>query len=89
MHNSRLVNHKGDPVAEYSYTVLFEELAEGGYQVFVPAMPEICTYGRTLTEAREMAADAIRCVLMSARKLGEAVPEDIQPATERVAVSLP
>ena len=41
-------------MAEYSYTVLFEPLPEGGYQVFVPAMPEICTFRRTMEEAREM-----------------------------------
>jgi len=38
----------------YSYTVLFEPLEEGGYNVIVPAIPEICTFGETLEEAREM-----------------------------------
>jgi antitoxin HicB len=54
---------------EYNYTVLFEPLPEGGYQVIVPTLPEIVTHGRTLEEAREMAKDAIRCVLESAQKV--------------------
>jgi len=76
-------------VAEYGYTVMYEQLTEGGYQVIVPAMPEIITYGRTLEEAREMAKDAIRCFLQSALKTGEPIPQDVQPATEHVAVTLP
>src|SRR5208337_1448836 len=47
--------------AEYGYIVIYERLLEGGYQVIVPALPGIVTYGRTLEEAREMAEDAIRC----------------------------
>lgn len=76
-------------MAEYGYTVVYEPLREGGYQVVVPAIPEICTFGRTLEEAREMATDAIRCFLESAFQTGEPIPQDVQPATERVAVSLP
>jgi antitoxin HicB len=75
-------------MVQYTYTVLFEPLPEGGYQVHVPAMPEIITYGRTLEEAREMAEDAIRCVLESTLKDGEPIPQDVQPSSERVAVSL-
>jgi antitoxin HicB len=83
-------NNQEHTVAEYNYTVIFEKLQEGGYQVFVPAIPEIVTYGRTLDEAREMAQDAIRCVLESSRKAGEPIPVDIEPATtERLAVSIP
>jgi len=86
----RKVSHrKEEPMAEYGYTVVFERIPEGGYNVIVPAIPEICTFGRTLSEAREMARDAIRCYLESALKTGEAIPQDIEPATERVAVTIP
>ncbi len=71
-----------------NYTVLYEQLPEGGFQVHVPAMPEIVTYGRTREEARLMAEDAIRCVLESAQKAGEPMPDDIEPATERLAINL-
>jgi len=86
---SFLTNNQESIVTEYSYTVIYEKLSEGGYQVFVPALPEIVTYGRTIDEAREMAQDAIRCVLESARKTGEPIPQDIEPATtERLAVTI-
>ena len=73
---------------EYNYTVLYEPLPEGGFQVHVPAIPEIVAYGRTREDARRMAEDAIRCVLESTRKLGETIPEDFEPVTERLAVIL-
>ncbi len=50
-------------MTEYGYTVIYDGLAEGGYQVIVPALPGIVTYGRTLDESREMARDAIVCHL--------------------------
>jgi len=46
--------------------VIFEPVEEGGYDIMVPAIPEICTFGATIEEAREMAEDAIRCYLESA-----------------------
>ncbi len=73
----------------YSYTVIFERMPEGGYNVVVPAIPEICTLGETREEARKMAEDAIRCYLESAMKTGEVIPSDIEPLTERLAVTLP
>ena len=75
---------------EYGYTTLFEPLPEGGFNVLVPAIPEICTFGETLEEAREMARDAIRCYLESALETGEAIPNDVaEIKTERVAVTIP
>jgi antitoxin HicB len=76
-------------MSEYSYTVLFEPVPEGGYNVIVPALPEICTFGETLDEAREMAVDAIRCVLESMRNDNESIPSDIEPAHEKLAITLP
>jgi hypothetical protein len=48
----------GSPVAELYYTTLFEPMPEGGFNVLVPGIPEICTYGETLGDGREMARDA-------------------------------
>ena len=72
----------------YEYTVLFESAPEGGLNVIVPAIPEICTFGETLEEAREAAVNAVRCFLESAQQTGEMIPEDVMPAGERVAVTL-
>ena len=77
-------------MAEYGYTTVFEPLPEGGFNVLIPAIPEICTFGETLEEAREMARDAIRCYLESALKTGEQIPSDITAVTtELVAVTIP
>ncbi len=75
---------------EYKYTVFFEPAEEGGYVVRVPAMPEICTEGDTLEEARAIAEDAIRCVIESNTQLGEPIPLDVisnqEPIKEQVAI---
>jgi predicted RNase H-like HicB family nuclease len=70
----------------YNYTVIFEPLKEGGYNVVIPAIPEICTFGETLEEAKVMAEDAISCYLECALKEGEPIPEDKELSVERIAV---
>ncbi len=72
----------------YNYTVIFEPLDEGGYDVIVPAIPEICTFGETREEAREMAADAIRCYLESALEREEAIPADREVTFEKIEVTI-
>lgn len=74
---------------DWSYTVIFEPLEGGGYQVIVPALPEIISAGRTLQEARRMARDAIRCALEGMAKENVAFPRDIgkEPRTEKLRVS--
>ena len=56
-------------MSEYRYTVLYEPVPEGGYNVSVPAFPEICTFGETLEAARTMAEAAIQCVIESMQKI--------------------
>ena len=63
-------------MANFGYNVLFEELVEGGYQVMVPALNGLITYGRTLAEAREMARGGITCHVRGLIKDGEEIPED-------------
>ena len=45
------------------FTVVLEPQPEGGFTVFVPALPEVVTECDTEAEALAMAADAIRLVL--------------------------
>jgi len=74
-----------------SYTVFFEPSPEGGYVVTVPALPGCVTEGDTLEEAREMAADAIRCYCESLLKDGESPPMDVElpePVKEKLQVAL-
>lgn len=76
-------------MAEFGYTTIFEPLPEGGFNVIVPAIPEICTYGETIEEARVMAHDAIRCYLESALQTGEEIPSDVpELKTERIEVTI-
>jgi len=72
----------------YNYTVIFKPLEEGGYDVIVPAIPEICTFGETRAEARKMAEDAIRCYLESALIREEPIPEDREVAFEKIAIEI-
>jgi len=58
----------------HQYEVIYEPLEEGGFNVIVPSIPEICTFGSTLNEAKEMAMDAVQCYLESAQMLGEEIP---------------
>ena len=78
--------HGKHDTKEYGYTVVYQRMPEGGYSVVVPAIPEICTFGETLPEARRMAKDALRCFLESALKTGESIPKDVEPVSERIAV---
>jgi antitoxin HicB len=76
-------------MAGFEYTTVFEPVPEGGFNVSVPAIPEICTYGATLDEAREMARGAIRCYLESALETGEPIPSDIREVkTEQIEVTI-
>jgi antitoxin HicB len=50
--------------------------AINGYQVTVPLLPGLVTFGRTLEEAREMARDAIECHIEGLRKSGEPIPNE-------------
>ena len=75
---------------EYSYTVIFEPSEEAGYTVTCPSLPGLVTEGNTLEEARDMAADAIRCYLESLQKDGLPIPVEhkAEPLKERVSVRL-
>jgi len=83
---------KEEPVAAYSYTVLFEPAEEGGYIVSCPALPGLVTEGDTLDEARARAVDAIRGYLESLQKDGLPIPADTKlaadPVKEEIRVDL-
>ena len=52
----------------YQYDVFFEPQPGGSFNVIVPAIPEICTFGETLEEARKIAKHAIHSYLESAQR---------------------
>ncbi|MFH1429934.1 MAG: type II toxin-antitoxin system HicB family antitoxin [Candidatus Uhrbacteria bacterium] len=59
---------------EYSYTVLYEPVDKSGYQISVPLLPGLVSFGRTFDEARDMARDAILCYLGALKKDRKRIP---------------
>lgn len=62
------------PRSPRRYPIYLRPEPEGGFTVFVPALPGCITYGKTLEEARTMATDAIRLYLEDVRASGGRVP---------------
>jgi predicted RNase H-like HicB family nuclease len=83
-----MIEERRSQMKTYNYTVIFEPITGGGYNACVPAIPEICTFGETLEEAKLMVNDAIKCYIESALKAKEPIPEDREPSIERVAVRI-
>lgn len=68
---------------ERSYTVFFEYFREDeveGYNVVVPALPQVITWGRTLEEAEANAREALQCHIEGLLKDGDVLPDDISTA---------
>ncbi len=62
------------------YTVLlYPELEEGGYSVFVPALPGCITMGSTVEEGLANAREAIDGYLAVLADRGEEAPEEAAP----------
>lgn len=57
-----------------TYTIVFEPNETGGYTVTCPALPGLVTEGRTLEEARKMAAEAIQLYLEVLKEDGLPIP---------------
>ena len=64
------------PKTRYHYNIMLRPEPEGGFTATVPALPGCVTYGRTLSEAREMAKDAISGYIESLKKHKEPIPTD-------------
>ena len=64
-----------------TYTVVLMREDDGGYCVHVPALKGCHTQGDSLSEALEMAKDAIQCYLGSLEKHSEPFPPDVETVT--------
>jgi len=60
----------------YRFNLALRPEPEGGFTAIVPALRGCVTYGRTLSEARKMAKDAIRGTIESLKKHKEPIPTD-------------
>ncbi|MCK5319888.1 type II toxin-antitoxin system HicB family antitoxin [Candidatus Parcubacteria bacterium] len=72
----------------YSYTINYEKIPEGGYQVTVPLLPGLITYGRNFEEAKKMAKDAIKCHLEAMQKDKEKLPNETSLLQEKLTILL-
>jgi len=79
MASSSSANAKLRNGRKHRFTVYFEPQLDGTYNVVFPGIPEIVTFGRSLDEARRMAADALRCHLEGLLKDGVALPQEKSP----------
>jgi len=58
----------------HNYTAFFEPAEEGGYVVYIPALPGCATQGETFEEAELMAKDAVKTYLEALKDLKEEIP---------------
>ena len=66
----------------FRFTVILKPEKENKnlyYNVSVPALPEIATFGESINEARFMAQDALELVVLSRLKDGESIHSDKKP----------
>jgi predicted RNase H-like HicB family nuclease len=66
-----------------TFAVVLKRNSEGGFDVRVPALPEIVTYGKNRREALMMAEDAIRLVMIDSVGRGDVRLTDEQFAEIR------
>ena len=69
-----------------SYSVFYEQAAEGGFVASVPALAGCHTQGETLKEAEHNIKEAITLYLESLSAHGETIPEEGQSYQGRVTV---
>jgi predicted RNase H-like HicB family nuclease len=60
----------------YTYKIHLHKEEEGGFTVFVPALPGCITYGEDVDQAIAMAKEAIELYIEELRDRGEEVPDD-------------
>lgn len=73
-YHSRMIHRETISTDGGAYLAEFEPAEEGGYVVRFPAIPDMATEGRSLEEARVMAADFLHGYLETLRELGRPVP---------------
>ena len=72
---------------EHAFTVIYEPM-KGGYQVTVPLLTGLVTFGRTFEEAQKMAREAIECHVEGIQKSGEIVRSEHTLLQERMSVAV-
>lgn len=70
-----------------SYAVMYKKSPDGGYVVYVPALPGCHTQGETIEDAEQHIKEAIELYIESLSSEGEHIPhdEDVFQGTVQVA----
>jgi antitoxin HicB len=72
----------------FSYSVFYEQAAEGGFVATVPSLPGCHTQGETIEETAANIKEAIALYLESLAAHGEAIPEEGPSFQGRVTVPI-
>ena len=62
---------------ERMFRIILNPEFEGGFTVIVPSLPGCVTWGETIEEAKNMAAEAISLYLEDLEANGEEIPNDV------------
>ncbi|MFY9639383.1 MAG: type II toxin-antitoxin system HicB family antitoxin [Rhodomicrobium sp.] len=73
----------------YTYTVILEPIAAGGYIAHCPSLPGVSADGQTPAEAHKKAREAIAKELESLKQAGRPIPEDHGAILSLERVTLP
>ncbi|MDI6788990.1 MAG: type II toxin-antitoxin system HicB family antitoxin [Planctomycetota bacterium] len=68
------------------FKIIIEHEQEGGYSVYVPALPGCHTQGDTIEEAMTNVKEAVECYIESIRKDGLSLPELTEEIVDEVEV---
>ena len=72
----------------FSYSVFYEQAAEGGFVATVPSLPGCHTQGETIEETEANVKEAVALYLESLAAHGEAIPEEGPSFQGRVTVPI-
>jgi antitoxin HicB len=73
--------------SKLQFNIIFRPEKEGGFTAMVPLLPGCISYGKTLSEAKKMIADAIDGYIFSMKKRGEIVETDANSFISTLNVS--
>ncbi len=73
----------------YTFTVILEPIAAGGYAAHCPSFPGVIAQGETVAQAQRKARDAIAKELESLKQAGLPIPEDRGAILSLQSVTVP
>ena len=73
-------------MTDYEFTVVIEQDEDGRFVAICPGLQGCYTEGETLSEARELIADAIRLHVEARLASGEPISREVGSSIVRVAV---